>query len=44
MTAGTIPFHSKMRTDGFKPMFAATDLSEELERCAKIFHEIFGAR
>jgi iron(III) transport system substrate-binding protein len=39
----TPPEHARLM-EGIKPVFAPTEVLEEFERYAKIFHEIFGGR
>jgi iron(III) transport system substrate-binding protein len=39
----TPPDHARLM-EGIKPVFAPTEVLEEFERYAKIFHEIFGGR
>jgi iron(III) transport system substrate-binding protein len=39
----TPPEHARLM-EGIKPLFAPTEVLEEFERYAKIFHEIFGGR
>jgi iron(III) transport system substrate-binding protein len=39
----TPPEHARLM-EGIKPVFAPTEVLDEFERYAKIFHEIFGGR
>ena len=39
----TPPEHARLM-EGIKPVFAPTEVLEEFERYAKMFHEIYGGR